>query len=98
MTVKAMDCRMCAAAAATEGLWRSRLVTVGGGGGSGGSMGNVGGGFSPDSEHDLAMMVSEFLEYGSGGGPDSRYSSDSESGLCDIAKLADKISVSLLLF
>ncbi|KAL3523817.1 hypothetical protein ACH5RR_016651 [Cinchona calisaya] len=39
------------------------------------------------------MMVSEFLEYGSSGGPDSRYiSSDSESGLCDIANLADKIS------
>ncbi|KAL3523813.1 hypothetical protein ACH5RR_016647 [Cinchona calisaya] len=86
-----MNCKVCAA---IGDLWRPRLGAVGGGGG--GSMGQVGGGaggISSDSEHDLAMMVSEFLEYGSSGGPDSRYiSSDSESGLCDITNLADKIS------
>uniref|UniRef100_A0A5B7ALV5 Plant-specific domain TIGR01615 family protein n=1 Tax=Davidia involucrata TaxID=16924 RepID=A0A5B7ALV5_DAVIN len=36
-------------------------------------------------------MVSDFLENGSGG-TDSRYSSDSDSGFCDLAHLADKIS------
>lgn len=87
-----MDCKVCAAASG-DFLWAE---IARGGGGGGGSMGKqMGGGFSSsDGEHDLAMMVSEFLEYGSSGGPDSRYSSDSESGLCDMANLADKISVS----
>jgi hypothetical protein len=47
-------------------------------------------GSSHDSELDLALLVSDFLEGGSG---DSRGSSDSESGLSDLAHLADKISV-----
>lgn len=47
---------------------------------------------SHDSEHDLAFMVSDFLEnwsYGSG----SRCSSDSESGYYDLSHVGDKISV-----
>ncbi|KAJ0044494.1 uncharacterized protein LOC116117733 [Pistacia vera] len=51
----------------------------------------IGGGFSHESEHDLALMVSDFLENGSGG-TDSRCSSDSDSGFSDLAHLADKIS------
>ncbi|XP_047055579.1 uncharacterized protein LOC124661749 [Lolium rigidum] len=47
-------------------------------------------GSSHDSELDLALLVSDFLEGGSG---DSRGSSDSESGLSDLAHLADKISM-----
>ncbi|KAL2230293.1 UNVERIFIED_CONTAM: hypothetical protein Sindi_1623700 [Sesamum indicum] len=50
------------------------------------------GGMSHESEHDLAMMVSDFLENGNSGGNDSRYSSDSDSGLSDLVQLADKIS------
>lgn len=90
MTVRTMmDCKVCAASG--DFFWRVRPGIAGGG--DGGSMGQMDGGFSPsDGEHDLAMMVSEFLEYGSSGGVDSRCSSDSESGLCDIAHLADKIS------
>ncbi|KAF6148097.1 hypothetical protein GIB67_024272 [Kingdonia uniflora] len=48
------------------------------------------GGFSHESEHDLAVMVSDFLENGSSG-TDSRCSSDSESGLSDLSYLSDKI-------
>lgn len=51
-----------------------------------------GGGVSHDSEHDLAVMVNDFLENGSSCGADSRYSSDSDSGLSDLLQLADKIS------
>ncbi|CAM8960727.1 unnamed protein product [Rhodiola kirilowii] len=51
----------------------------------------IGGGFSYESEYDLAFMVSDFLENGSGGA-DSRCSSDSDSGHSDLAQLADKIS------
>ncbi|XP_015962992.1 uncharacterized protein LOC107486932 [Arachis duranensis] len=72
-----MDCRVCVAAPLD--LW------VNGRGGGGG-----GGGFSHESEHDLAMMVSDFLENGSSG-PDSWCSSDSDSGLSDFAHLSDKI-------
>lgn len=50
------------------------------------------GGFSHESEHDLALMVSDFLENGSSG-TDSRCSSDSDNGLSDLAQHADKISV-----
>ncbi|KAF9611658.1 hypothetical protein IFM89_034129 [Coptis chinensis] len=53
----------------------------------------IGGGFSHESEHDLALMVSDFLENGSGGA-DSRYSSDSDhsdNGLSDLAYLAERI-------
>ncbi|GFY83607.1 cruciferin [Actinidia rufa] len=73
-----MDCGVYAMAAAGA-LW-ARM-----GGGSGG------GGFSCESERDLAVMVSDFLEDGSGG-TDSRYSSDSDSGFCDLAHLAHNIS------
>jgi hypothetical protein len=52
------------------------------------------GGFSHESEHDLALMVSDFLENGSSG-TDSRCSSDSDNGLSDLAHHADKISVSI---
>uniref|UniRef100_A0A7N0ZWG2 Plant-specific domain TIGR01615 family protein n=1 Tax=Kalanchoe fedtschenkoi TaxID=63787 RepID=A0A7N0ZWG2_KALFE len=56
----------------------------------GGGAGQIGGGFSHESEHDLALMVSDFLENGSGGA-DSRCSSDSDSAHSDLAHLADKI-------
>ncbi|KAA8534204.1 hypothetical protein F0562_031603 [Nyssa sinensis] len=77
-----MDCRVCAA---TGELW----VRMAGGGGAQ-YVGQIGG-FSHESEHDLAVMVSDFLENGSSG-TDSRYSSDSDSGFCDLAHLEDKIS------
>ncbi|XVF75339.1 hypothetical protein PTKIN_Ptkin13bG0180100 [Pterospermum kingtungense] len=53
-------------------------------------------GFSHESEHDLALMVSDFLENNGGGsaGADSWCSSDSESGFSDLIHLADKISFS----
>ncbi|XP_042509903.1 uncharacterized protein LOC122085509 [Macadamia integrifolia] len=73
-----MDCRICAAAG---DLW----VKLAGAG-----VGQIGG-FSHESEHDLALMVSDFLENGSSG-TDSRYSSDSDSGFSDLAHLAEKIS------
>ncbi|KAF5175709.1 hypothetical protein FRX31_034704, partial [Thalictrum thalictroides] len=60
------------------------------GGEAGKFVGKIGG-FSHESEHDLAVMVSDFLENGSSGA-DSWYSSDSESGLSDLAYLADKIA------
>ncbi|KAL5991924.1 hypothetical protein ACLOJK_012836 [Asimina triloba] len=78
------DCRVCAAAG---DLWL-RL------GGNGGQFAGQMGGFSHESEHDLAVMVSDFLENGSGGG-DSRCSSDSDSGFSDLAHLAETISVSI---
>lgn len=74
---RGMDYRVCVAAAGGD-LW----VSVGGGGG----------GFSHESEHDLAMMVSDFLENGSSGA-ESWCSSDSDSGLSDFAHLAEKIQV-----
>lgn len=51
-----------------------------------------GGGFSHESEHDLAMMVSDFLENGGSAGTESWCSSDSDSGFADLPHLADKIS------
>ncbi|CAL0308292.1 unnamed protein product [Lupinus luteus] len=51
-----------------------------------------GGGFSHESEHDLAMMVSDFLENGSSGA-ESLCSSDSDSGHSDFSHLADKIQI-----
>lgn len=50
------------------------------------------GGFSHESEHDLAAMVSDFLENGSGGSI-SWCSSDSDSGAPDLNHLAEKILV-----
>ncbi|XP_057980581.1 uncharacterized protein LOC131166247 [Malania oleifera] len=76
-----MDCRVCSATAGD--LW----VRMPGGGGQ--YVGQIGG-FSHESEHDLAVMVSDFLENGSGG-TDSRCSSDSDPGFSDIAVLADRI-------
>ncbi|KAJ9160123.1 hypothetical protein P3X46_025554 [Hevea brasiliensis] len=70
---------MCAAAA--TGDWWARGIA-----------GQIGGGFSHESEHDLALMVSDFLENGCSSGADSWCSSDSESGLSDLHHLADKIS------
>ncbi|XP_058109646.1 uncharacterized protein LOC131252893 [Magnolia sinica] len=75
------DCRACAAAG---NLW-IRLA------GSGGQFVGQIDGFSHESEHDLAFLVSDFLENGSSGA-DSRCSSDSESGFSDLAHLAEKIS------
>jgi hypothetical protein len=60
--------------------------------GHGGS--SHGGGSSHESELDLAMLVSDFLEGGSG--DSTRGSSDGEPGLADLAHLADKISVRIL--
>lgn len=74
------DCRICAVA----GDLLSRL------GGGGGQLVGQMGGFSHESEHDLAVMVSDFLENGSGGA-DSRCSSDSDSGFPDLAHLAERI-------
>ncbi|KAK6117911.1 hypothetical protein DH2020_048348 [Rehmannia glutinosa] len=54
--------------------------------------GGRGGGVSFESEHDLAIMVNDFLENGNSVGNDLRYSSDSDSNLSDIVQLADKIS------
>ena len=51
-----------------------------------------GGGFSHESEHDLAMMVSDFLENGSAPA-DSWCSSDSDSALSDFSLFAEKIQV-----
>ncbi|KAH6810477.1 hypothetical protein C2S51_024239 [Perilla frutescens var. frutescens] len=47
---------------------------------------------STGSEHDLAVMVSDFLEIGSAGA-ESWCSSDTDSGLSDLAYLADRISL-----
>ncbi|CAN0909507.1 hypothetical protein LINGRAHAP2_LOCUS25820 [Linum grandiflorum] len=70
---------MCAATAMGE--WWAR-----------GIVGQIGGGFSHESEHDLAFMVGDFIENGCSIGADSWCSSDSESGLSDLHPLADKIS------
>lgn len=75
-----MDCTVCAAAGKN---FFSKL----------GGVGQFGGGFSHESEHDLAVMVSDFMENDGSGGKDSWCSSDSDSGFCDLAQLADKISV-----
>lgn len=92
MTVRGiMDCKL--SPAVSGDLWSMRLGAAGGGR-VGCDMAQIGGRFSPESELDLAMMVSEFLEYGSGGA-DSMCSSDSDSGFSDLTNLAHKISVSL---
>ncbi|KAM0948286.1 hypothetical protein DsansV1_C07g0076691 [Dioscorea sansibarensis] len=78
------DCRICAAAG---DLW----VRVAGAEGGGEFVGQIGE-FSHESEHDLAMMVSDFLENGSGGA-ESRYSSDSDSGYTDLGQLAETVSL-----
>lgn len=50
--------------------------------------------YSHESEHDLGVMVSDFVENGSGGADSCWYSSDSESAFSDFA---DNISVSFSL-
>ena len=89
--VEIMDCKVCV----STGDW---WLMKGGGGGGGGGGQIVGGGLSlsQESEHDLALMVSDFLENGSGG-TESWCSSDSDSGLSDLSLLADKIPVTLSL-
>lgn len=82
-----MDCRVYAA---SGDPWLMMGSSGSGGGGFGGQM--LGGAFSHESEHDLAAMVSDFLENGSSCGADSWCSSDSDSGFCELAHLADKIS------
>ncbi|KAJ8765975.1 hypothetical protein K2173_020491 [Erythroxylum novogranatense] len=72
---------MCTVTA--TGDWRARGIVP---------VGQIGGGFSHESEHDLALMVSDFLENGASSGGDSWCSSDGESGLSDLHHLADKIS------
>lgn len=74
-----MDCRVCKPAGDV-------LVRFAG------SVGQIGGGYSHESEHDLAAMVSDFLENGSAGA-ESWCSSDSDSGFSDLAHLADEILV-----
>lgn len=81
-----MECRALAppaAVAAAKGEWWAREV------------GQIAGGFSHESEHDLALMVSDFLESGDSTGPDSWCSSDSDSGFSDLPRLAEKIQVPL---
>jgi len=77
-----MDCRVCVTP--DSDLW----------GRVGGTRGDsqIDGGFSHESEHDLALMVSDFLENGSSGA-ESWCSSDSDSGLSDFAQLAERIQV-----
>ncbi|XP_010554604.1 PREDICTED: uncharacterized protein LOC104824273 isoform X2 [Tarenaya hassleriana] len=69
-----------------------RVMTAGERGWGRGSGGGGGGGFSHDGEHDLGLMVRDFLETGGGsGGGDSWCSSDSDSGCPDLSSLSDKI-------
>jgi len=54
---------------------------------------------SHDGEHDLGLMVTDFLETGGGsGGAGSWCSSDSDSGFPDPSYLSDKIAVSQVLY
>lgn len=48
-------------------------------------------GYSHESEHDLAVMVSDFLENGSGDSHRYLNSSDSDSGFSDLPSLVDNI-------
>lgn len=75
------DFRICAA----NGGQRVRLNW-----GEGREFGGQIGGFSHESEHDLATMVSDFLENESSGA-ESRCSSDSDSGFPDLNHLAEKV-------
>ncbi|KAI4373001.1 hypothetical protein MLD38_011174 [Melastoma candidum] len=88
-----MACAVCMAKTGEDTLtmWRG----VGGGGNCGYGCNRS----SVESEHDLAVLVTEFLENGGGGGSygaePSLCSSDSDSGFCDLPYLASKISVVL---
>ncbi|CAO2817161.1 unnamed protein product [Amaranthus hypochondriacus] len=78
-----MEVRVCSPAG---DIWR-RNIAVGSGPGGGGERK-----YSHESEHDLAVMVSDFLENNGSCGADSWCSSDSDSGFSDLHYLADKIS------
>ncbi|XP_057523766.1 uncharacterized protein LOC130803602 isoform X2 [Amaranthus tricolor] len=78
-----MEVRVCSPAG---DIWR-RNIAVGSGPGGGGERK-----YSHESEHDLAVMVSDFLENTGSYGADSWCSSDRESGFSDLHHLADKIS------
>ncbi|XP_010264758.1 PREDICTED: uncharacterized protein LOC104602674, partial [Nelumbo nucifera] len=78
------DCRVCVAAG-------DLLFRLAGGRDGAPFVGQIDG-FSHESEHDLAVMVTDFLENGSSGA-DSRCSSDSDSGFSDLAHLAERISL-----
>lgn len=56
-----------------------------------GGAGQISGSFSYESEHDLAAMVSDFLESNGSNSTESWYSSDNDSGFSDLAQLADTI-------
>ena len=73
-----MDCKVCV----LIGDWWPMK------GGGGGQIGGGRLGLSQESEHDLALMVSDFLENG-GGGTESWCSSDSNSSLSDLSLIAD---------
>lgn len=75
------DCRVCAVA----GDFLAKLA-----GRESGEFAGQMGGFSHESEHDLAVMVSDFLEDGCGSA-ESRYSSDSDSGFPDPKHLAENV-------
>ncbi|CAJ2628197.1 unnamed protein product [Trifolium pratense] len=62
-----------------------------------GSAGAPIGKFSVESEHDLANMVTDFLENAGSFGADSWCSSDSESCLSDFSHLAEKIQVIIII-
>ncbi|KAI5003565.1 hypothetical protein ZWY2020_030725 [Hordeum vulgare] len=84
-----------------EGFAEGRVAYRGGGpvaadAGRGDGPGSASQRGSHESDMDLAMLVSDFLEGGGGGGGDSRGSSDDDpGGLHDLTHLADKISRSL---
>lgn len=78
--VEGIDINVCVAA--DGDLW----VSVGSAGGPIGQ-------FSVESEHDLAHMVSDFLENAGSFGAESWCSSDSDSGFNDFAHLAEKIQI-----
>ncbi|GKU91940.1 hypothetical protein SLEP1_g5743 [Rubroshorea leprosula] len=76
-----MDCRVCVAVEENNNNNNNNNL-----------WGVKGGEFSHESEHDLALMVSDFLENGGSTGNESWCSSDGESGHADLPHLADKIS------
>ncbi|XP_047331194.1 uncharacterized protein LOC124934726 [Impatiens glandulifera] len=80
-----MECQVC-----TTSGDLSFFSKGSGGGGGGGRLVSQIDGFSYESEHDLAAMVSDFLENGSSG-TDSRHSSDNEVAFCDLTQLADSV-------
>lgn len=66
------------------GVYATSCIRMGGGDDAG---------YSHESEHDLAVMVTDFLENGSGDSHRYLNSSDSDSGFSDLPSLADNIKV-----